>query len=374
MPGRMRLLAAGVAAVTLVAAAPASSAYASTGSSYSAAATVTAGSIAPTVGTSGLLGFLGPVLSGVVNPLTAAVGALPGQVLAGVVGSLTGAGLQASNPATAQTAPASGYPTCGTGGWNSSDCYGPVTPTIALAPLLSLSTGAIQGYATGDASGYTSKAGLADPVISVLAVNIGDLGVVKSKSICTAAGTCTSMQSVASASLLSGLISANVAPGTGLLSLSVAGVPLASGSNTNVALGSLPAGLLGINVALNNNLATITLNIGLTGLLNGLGLGNLLAGVAGLVDGGSSVALTLTLGPGSLAGAGSIQSWGLDLGIDLSANISLSLLGLAGVTITIPTGIAGASHGNVVDLKLAYTNAYAGALSAGPQWIPAGLI
>jgi hypothetical protein len=384
MTGRIRILAAGAAAVTLVAVAPASSAFGSTtGGAYSAAAKVTTtGGLSPQVTTSGLLAFLNPLLTGVVNPLTNAVGALPSQLLASVAGGLTGAGLEASSPSAQQTAPGSGYPTCTSGGWNSSDCYGPVVPTIGLPPLLSISSGTIQGFATGDATGYTAKAHLADPNISLLGITVGDLGLIEASAFCAPSGTCTTTQSLAGASLLNGLVTANVASATGLLSVGVAGTPLVSGTNVTVPAGSVPAGLLSIKASLNSNLATVKIGLSLTGLLNGLGLGGLLSGTSGLIDNGSTATATLTLGPGSSVSSGSAQSWGLELGVDVQASISLSVLGLAGVTITIPTGIAGAGYGNLLDLKLAYTNAYTGSLggggggvpSAGPQWIPPGLI
>jgi hypothetical protein len=343
-----------------------------TGSAYAAAVKATAGTgVSVNVTTTGLLQFLSPILSGLVNPLTTALLAAPNQLVSGVVGGLAGTGKQASSASTQVTRPASGYPTC-TGSWTSSNCYGPATGSVPLSPLLSISTGTLQGYATGDATGFIGSAQTANPVLSLLSLNnLINLGVVQSTSSCTLAGTCSSTQSVTGLSALGGLVTASVASSDGLLKLTVAGVPLTAG-NVNVPAG-LPSGVTSLSVSLGSNLATLKIGISLTTLLAGLGLAGALSG--SLTTTGTSVYLTLTIGPGSVTGSGSVQAWGLEVGVDLSATISLTLLGLAGVTVSVPTGISGTSYGNLLDLKLAYTNAYAGsALATGPQWIPPGVI
>src|SRR5699024_944786 len=99
-----------------VCAAPADAA--TSGSSYSAAAHVSpAGTISPKLETSGLLGWLLAPVTNVANTLIATVTALPQQLLSGVAGGLTGAGLRAQNPDVRLAAPAEGYPTCTSGGW-----------------------------------------------------------------------------------------------------------------------------------------------------------------------------------------------------------------------------------------------------------------
>jgi hypothetical protein len=374
--GRVLTAAVACACALGVTAPTAATAATGEGSAYSAAAKVSpTGSLAPQVTGTGLLQLLGPVLSGVVNPLTNALGALPGQLLAGVADGLTGAGLRATNPAARQPAPQSGYPaSCSTGGWTASDCYGPILPSIGLPPLLALSTGVVQGFATGDTTGYTARAHVANPDLSVLGIQLGNLGVIDAQSHC-GPDSCTTAAQLTGASLLGGLVTANLADDSDLLAVSVGGTPLVTGSSVVVPAGSLPAGLHGVTATLDGNLLELTIGLSLTGLLDGLGLGDLLAGVAGLADGGSSIALTLTVGPGSQPADGSTEAWGLAVGVDLAASISLSLLGLAGVTVTISSGISGSSYGNLLDLELAYTNAFSGDLPGlTPQWIPPGLI
>jgi hypothetical protein len=346
---------------------------ATNGSSYSTAAKSTPGTgIAPVTTTTGLLSFLSPVISGVVNPLTAALTALPSTLLTDVAAGLTGSGLQATNPGIAQTAPSAGtYPaSCASGGWNSSDCYGPTIPTVSAAPLLALTSGATQGFATGDSTGYTARAKIADPNLTVLGLNIGDLGLVEASSFCSTSA-CTSTQALSNLSLLGGAVQAKIASGN-LFQVSVAGGAYVTVSGLSTKSGT--GGGLPYTVSANGNLLKVQIGLSLTQLLTGLGLGNLLSTVSGLADAGSTASLTLVIGPGTAPVTGSTQTWGLEVGVDLSASISLSLLGLAGVTIAVPTGISGANYGDLLDLKLAYTNAYSGALLATTVWIPSGQI
>ena len=279
---------AAMALVLAVGQSPAMAAAAA-GSSYSAAGhqDSTPSGLTPVITPTGLAAVLAPVLTGVVNPLVAALTSLPNQLTSGVTSGLTGAGLEARNPANQQSAPSSGFPSCNTGGWTTSDCYGPVLPTVGVPPLLSIGTGAFQGFATGDATGYTARAQSSNPALSLLGLPIGNLGLITSSSVCPAAGSCSSTDSLTGMSLLGGAVTASVAAPGGLLQVSVnsaAAVSVSSLPTTN--LGVLA--VVGAPVTLSSAGTLLRLQIGLTlpQLLNGLGLSGLLAGVLGLTYSG----------------------------------------------------------------------------------------
>ncbi|MBN9619739.1 MAG: hypothetical protein J0H43_08405, partial [Actinobacteria bacterium] len=319
----------------------------------------------------GLLGFLSSITTDVA-PLTTALSQLVSQTVAGVAAGLTGAGLSATNSGTSTPTPSAGtYPTCTASGWSTSDCYGPLVPTVSLPSLLTLSSGTTQGYAAySSTTGYSAAAKVADPVLGLLGITLANLGIVQSTSSCTSNGSCTQTQSISGASLLGGAVQLSLANGRFLATVN--GVQV-----SGVAVPLSVAGI-GATISANGNLLTVKIALTLTQLLNSLGLGSLLSSVVGLVDannGGPSATLTLTVGPGSSTSNGTTSAWGLDVGVDLSANINISLLGLAGVSISVPSGIGGSNYGNLLDLKLAYTNAASGQSGgSGPVWYPPGLI
>jgi hypothetical protein len=353
--------AATAAMVTISFAPPAS---ASAGLAHSAAALAIPGTgITTTTTTSGLAYVLGGVFTGVVDPLINAVVAIPQQVLSQAVSSLTGAGLQADNPSGQQTRPSSGYPDCSTNGWTASDCFGPLLPSIGIPPLIALSTGAAQGYATGDSSGYIAATHIASPQLTLLGINVATLGVIDASASC-GTSTCTSTESVTGGSLLNGAIQISVANGTTIATVNGVAVP-AAGINVTVAG-------LGVKAALNGNLLKVTISLSLNQLLAGLGLSGLLGAVAGLGDAGTTASLTLTVGPGSAPASGSTAAWGLEVGVNLAADVKVSLLGLAGVEIAVGSATTPA---DLLDLKLAYATASSGSTTGtGQQWIPPGLI
>ncbi len=367
-----------VAALALLTASLPGTAASSTtgaGSSHSAAATVNSATSGLTVTSSGtLVGIdLTKLTTNLINPLVNGLTALPTSLVNSLVTGLTASGLSADNPASQQQRPASGtFPTCGHQGWTSADCYGPLTPSISAAPVLVLSTGATQGYATGDSQGYIAAARSADPNVTLLGLNIGDLGVMDSQAKCSTS-TCTATQNLSGGSLLSGAVTYTVADGT--LAAKVNGVTLAGGSK------SITFGGLATTVTVNGNLLTLQITLGLTQLLNALGLPSLLTsvlgilGLGGLSDVGTSATLTVKIGPGKTVNASTNASaWGLDVSADLSAVAikikGLSLLGLLNLgTITIA---ASGTAPDLFDLKLAYSAATLGSLPAG--WVPPGVI
>lgn len=346
-----------------------------TGSAHSAAATVNSATSGLTVTSSGTLAGvnLTSLTTNLINPLVNGLTALPQSLVNSLVSGLAGTSLQADNPASQQQRPATGtYPTCGQQGWSSTDCYGPLTPSISAAPALTVSTGATQGYATGDSAGYIAAAHTANPNISLLSLNLGNLGVVDSSAQCSTS-TCSATQSLTGGSLLGGAVTVSVANGT--QSVKVNGTSLPSGST------SITWGGLATTVTVNGNLLTLKITLGLSQVLTALGLPNLLTsvlsllGLGNLADNGSTATLTVKIGPGSTVNAAtSASSWGLEVSADLAATLKIqgfNLLGLLSVG-TITISATGASSPDLFDLKLAYSSATLGTLPAG--WVPPGVI
>ncbi len=371
MSCRARILAAVVAPVVALAlvavpAAPASANTPGRGNSYAAAAQVGAASglsvqtdIVP-----GILGYaLGGLLQHVVDPVLNALTSIIPSTISQLTSAIVGAGWSANNTGSTVPAPTDGsYPNC-TSPWNSTDCYGG-TLTVGTDSLLSLSLGGPQGYAAYDSTnGFTAAARETDAGIHLFGISLLDLGTVQSSAHCDKDGACTQTQQVQGLRLLNGMVDASLANGSDLWTASF------DGQSIGVAGLSIPLGLGGIKAAafVDGSLIKVRLGISLNGLLNVLTLDGLLGQDA------ASITLTLTIGPGHVAAGGSTGAWGLDLGLDLAANLSISLPLLGGVSITIPTGISGENYGNLLDLKLAYSRAGAPQASGG-TWYPPGLI
>ncbi|MBE7189290.1 hypothetical protein [Jatrophihabitans endophyticus] len=335
------------------------------GSSLSAVAHADVGSLSITpkvtllgIGLSGLLGS-------VTSNLTPLLQALPGALTTALNTALTGTGTSVTNPAQSQPRPASGYPTCGQAGWDSSDCYGPLLPTVSAPSLVTVSTGAAQGYATGDQQGYIAAAQVADPNVSLLGVSLGDLGVSSSTASCDTTPTCTASHTLSGGSLFNGGLTYSIASGNLLAKVGNITVP-----TTPIAVGNT-----GITASLGGNLLTLTIPLPLTQLLGALGttltaLGPLLGG--GTTDANSSLSLVVTIGPGQVTTGTANQSsaWGVDIGVGLTGSIGLNVGGLANVSIALTTGTA--NQPDLTDLKLAYSQAVGGSLL--PDFVPPGLI
>lgn len=359
-------------ATTLVAAVgvPATADSAPLSTSYAAAAKVTPGSgIAPNVTTGGALGglldFLTPVLDQVVNPLTAQLTALSGTVVGDLAGALTGAGLAANSPGTPQSPPASGYPDCASGGWTNDTCFGPLVPTISAAPLLSLGSGTLQGYAAADPTGSYAKARTAGIALNVLGVSLGNLGVAESSAQCVSQ-VCAGQSSLTGLSLLGGAVAARTGD-DGTLQVSLNG-----SSFTAPSAYSSPTTLSGAGVSATaqaqGGLLKITVGLGLDQLLTAVGIPDVLAGL-NASGAGSTISLTVTIGAGSSTSGDSASAAGLEIGLGLSANISISVLGLVTVGVSAPDTSA---TGNLIDLRLAYTTA-ANAQAPNPSGAPPNL-
>jgi hypothetical protein len=325
------------------------------GSSYAAAAKVTPGSgVTASVSTSGAIGglldFLTPVLDDVVTPLSTQLTALPGTLVDSVVAGLLGTGFSATSPGAAQSPPASGYPDCSTSGWNTGDCYGPLVPSVSAAPLVTIGTGTVQGYAAADATGSYARAQTTDLVLSLLGVSIGDLGVATSSSQCLATRVCSSAGQLAGVSLFGGALAVRT-DSTGALQVSVGGgayASLTAFTSTTVTGSGVTA-----HAAAQGSTLRVGVDLTLDQLLTTLGIADTLSQL-GAADAGSTVTLTLSFGSGTSTGTDDTRAWGLDIGVGLAVNASISVLGLVSVNLTVSDTSA---NGDLLDLQLGYSAA-----------------
>lgn len=401
---RSALAAAAIAAAVGIsgAAAPGQAASGGNGQAYAAVAYAqpAAGALTPVAQPPQPLvsgGLLGTVLSllglnnitqvtsaltnNVANPLVAQLAALPQGIISNLTAGLIGANLSATSPAVQQPRPPAGtFPTCGSGGWTTSDCYGPLVPAVSGAPVITLATGLAQGYATGDSAGYVAAAKTVDPVLALLGIPIGDLGTITASAACgnLPNANCTGTQTVSGISLLGGAITATVADGA-FTTIKVNGLSLPATGKTITALG------LNVGIKLNGNLLSLSISVGTDKLLSALGtslsaLTSALGLGLNLGDTGTSATLTLNIGPSSppTAGATSATAYGLAVTASLQADIKLGVsiavplvgtVNVAGVEVT-----AGSTTGppNLLDLDLGYAAVTAGALPAA--WIDSSAI
>jgi hypothetical protein len=326
------------------------------GTSYATAAKVTpGGGITTTVTTGGavggLLDFLTPVLEGLIDPLTSQLLSLPGTVVNDLSSGLSGAGLSANSPSSPLSPPSSGYPDCSSSGWSSDTCFGPLVPNISAAPLLTLGTGTLQGYAAADSSGAYGKARTAGIVLSLLGLPLGTLGVAESSSRCLTGHDCTSGGTLTGLSLLGGAIAAQTGSDGGL-QVSVGGGALLPASSLSAPVTVNAAGLTASVQSAANGTLQVSVGLGLSSLLSALGIGSLDA--LNGTDAGSTIALTLTIGSGASASSTSSSAWGLEIGLGIQADIAISVLGIVSVGLSIDSD---SGTGNLADLQLAYSAA-----------------
>ena len=225
----------------------------------------------------------------------------------------------------------------------------------------------MQGYAAADATGSYSAARTAGLDLSVLGISLGDLGVASSSSQCLASGVCSSAGTLASLSLLSGVVSARTAT-DGSLQVSVNGssfAPLSAlTSPTTVSAAGVTATVQAQGAALRVNVA-----LSLDQLLGALGIADVLSSLNASVL-SSTITLSLTIGAGQATTTGGVSAWGLELGLGLSADIEISVVGLVQVSVVVP---GDATSGNLLDLELAYTTATSAA-STGLSGAPPDLV
>lgn len=363
------------AALIGVAAAPAD-ADGTSGTAYSAVGKVLVGSgLGVHVTPGGLLAPFKGVVDGVVSPLTAGLTSMPSTLLSGLAEDLVAAGLSATGAATNLVAPATGFPSCSASGWTSGNCYGPLVPALGLSSLLGLNTGVVQGYANGGGGTWSSRSQVAGPDLSVLGIDIGDLGVAEASASCATGGQCTASETLTDTSLLGGLVKLQLASGSGLLQVSLAGAPFVNISSLGTTL--TPVNSL-VSVAADGKLLKVRIGLDLDQLLGGLGLSGLVSGLAPLVSLSTTADLTLVIGPGDhVVTNTSAEAWGLGISLDLTADVDVSVLGgLASLDVGVDSGLASSGDGNLLDLELAYSNASAGSIAppSNGSWVPPALV
>jgi hypothetical protein len=324
------------------------------GTSYAAAADVTPGTgIAATLAQTGdiadLLDFLAPVSDQFVAPVTSALADLSTTMTSDLAADLNDAYMATSGD-NAQSAPSDGsFPDCGSDGWTSNDCYSATSITSAVNPVVSVTAARAEGYAAADSNAATAAARTTDVDLSALGVDVGTLGTATSTTACPDSGDCTTSSSFDNVRLLGGAVQAKTAD-DGSVQVAVNGgdfqpvSDLADG--TTVSDGDLSATVQPVGDAVE-----VSIDLTLDQLLTGLGVADDLADLSAY-DAGSTITLDVILG-GQDAGASNSRGSGVRVGIGVSADIEISVLGLVGDSVTVtdtPTG-------NVTDLQLAFTTA-----------------
>lgn len=251
--------------------------------------------------------------------------------------------------------------------------------SINAATLIGLALNGPSGSVTADSTGYSATSGLAHPQLSVLGSNVADLGAATATATCPSAGSPSASVSLSDVSLFGGAVAAKLANGSTTLQVSLNGGGYVGVGSLSPTLTAVPG--TSVSVRVDGNLLQVTESVSLSDLLGGLNLAGLLSNLSGLIDtSGTALSLSLTVGPGTAASnvtGSTATAWGLEVGADLTGTVSLDVLGLLGGTasVTIPSGIAGTSYGNLLDLKLGYATCQSGAATTpGSKWVPPGLI
>jgi hypothetical protein len=365
------LLAAGTVTPASAATAP---------SAYSTAFKAKQGTVAVNTTVTGVVGVLlgpivNPVLQSIIDPLTTGLVSLPSQLATPLLNAVLG-GKTANTPpegAASVTAPfnlAGGTsPTCAAA---PGTCYQSVALDIAAPPVIDLRVSAANGITekvTG--VGYVAQSRLAGVHLDALGLDLLNLSAAHSTARSSiVGGVVTSGTSTASnISILGDLVRAEVADVGGLpvLTASVAGAPLVVGA-VPVKVGN---GLA--SVRLDGSLLHVAVNLSVTDLLTTLGLGAL----APLIENLAALKATVNLvvGGASTTTTGTTESWGLAVGLGLGLDVSLNVLGLVGLNVKVSNPAPSAtSLGNLLDLRLAYSNASSTGGAVIPDtWIAPGL-
>jgi hypothetical protein len=388
----LSVIAAGAAGAIVIAtvalSAPASATTpATTGSTaYSAAGGTGSATLRANLQLSGSLGglldgLISPVLNSALNPLLAALQANVNSTVSSVLG--TSSSLNATTP-TQQAGPAAGtFPNetapspCNAAA--AEPCYTAVSSSIAAAPLLTASIGALTGWtqqipaATDATNPMYGRARVASASVSVLPGIVSltsplvSTGEVDSKSNCPNDGTSGATKpktapsasvSASTVSALGGLITLNVLNGQ-IGSLVVNGTSYAS-------LSALPnLTINGVTVQQYGTAVLAQISLTPTQLLNALGLASGVVTQLLSYAPTSSVVLSVIVGPGSNVTTKNASAWGLGIGVDLSGSLAFNLLGLVTANLNIPTGVGSGNTGNLLDLRLAYTSCQSAPIQGG---------
>lgn len=394
---RVTASAIAIAAMTLVLAPSAGATPVSAGATaYSAAGFGGPASMSATLTLTGTLGgilgnTIGPIISAALNPLVAA---LQGTASAVIDGTLGASGPNHVTTPVTQAGPVpgafpadlpGGLPSPCTSGSTTLPCYNVTSglSSLSVPPLINAGLTAVSGYTqqvpstlatTNQIFGRAQAVGTSIsvlPAISSLANPLIGTGTVDSISSCPNDGT-TPPSAHAGATnirLVGGLVTMSVASDR-IANLVVNGVSYAS-------VNALPVvSVAGVVVQPFGSSVEVTLPLTLAQVATGLGLpSSVISTLSTFGIAGTSLNLSLVIGPETIVTKTTAQAWGLGLGVDLSGSLNFNLLGLVGATVTVPTGIGGSNLGNVLDLRLGYTACTVGASGAGAsKAVPPALV
>lgn len=341
----------------------------------------------------GLLGsLLTPIVTNLLNPVVSALTATVSSTIGAVVGPASN--YHAASPSV-QTGPAPGaFPTDLPSGLpvgcvmtsTTQPCYtaSAGSGTLSVAPLASVNLGALSGYTqqvTSAADAHNPIFGRAQEASASISVLQGitsltnplvTTGLVDSKANCPNDGTApTASANATNVRLLGGLVTLSVV-GDSIASLTFNGTTYAS-------LATLPTVTAGgVTVQPYGDSVVVSLSLSLSQVLQGLGLASsIVTPLLSYGTAGTSLTLSLVVGPNTVVTNTTATAWGLGIGVDLSGSLGFSLptgssgTPIVGATVAIPTGITGSTFGNLLDLRLAYSACSVGASSAGAtQAIP----
>ncbi|MCU1405332.1 MAG: hypothetical protein JWQ43_1635, partial [Glaciihabitans sp.] len=309
---------------------------ASTPSTSSVAAVAQPGGLGVKTQLTGVVGgllapVLEPALNALVDPLLSGLLSVPGAIVGPLLADLVGAGESASTPGVQKDNVESTLSTDPSFACASSTCYKRVGAGVKLPGVLNLGASVVQGSTQRVAVGTTGDRLVAKSQVSGLAlggilglVDVIEAGVIQSTSQCS--GTVSSVSPTGSASTASitllgksaGIpvigVDVSNSGGTSALTVKVMGVPLAVGGNVAVKVNGLNVG-----VALNGNLLNANVEVGLSQLLAGLGLGAVGALVGNIADLKANV--NIAVGSGVTSTATTTQSAGLSLQLGLNLDL-----------------------------------------------------
>jgi hypothetical protein len=415
-----RLLRVGTCLVALaafaVAAAPQASAATLTpgASAYSTAAAVGTGSLQANLQLTGSLGTLldsliDPIVNSALNPVVNALQGTADDAVDALLGASSNLNA-ATDPSQAQvtTAPAA-FPNdtlpspCVASG--AQPCYSSTGVSVNSAPLASVSTGLLTGYAeqvaaSADAtSPIFARAGATNSQISILpgisslvpglpgAVNpLVSTGLTNSKANCPNDGASGASKpttppsasvSTTGVTMFGGLVTFGVLDGQ-LTNLMANGTHYQLNGPKNSGVAELPTlTVAGVTIGPYGSSILVSVPITVSQAFAALGLPASVVNALNGLSPTSSLKLSLVVGPNSTVTNRTASAWGLGVGVDLSGSLAFNLFGVVTATVNVPTGIRQSNYGNVLDLRLAYSSCVSGFVPAGqggPPPVPPVLV
>jgi hypothetical protein len=335
---------------------------------YTGSASLTT-SLALTGSLGGLLnGLISPIVNQVLNPLVAALQGTLNTVVASTLG-VSGSNVAGSPSVQAIPAPGAfptdlpgGLPSPCTTSSTAKPCYSGTGVSLSLPLLVSLGVGALRGYtqqsdtSVDPTNSIFGRAQIASATVSVLpglpsiVSPLVSLGAVDAKANCPATSAApTASVSAANIQLLGNAVTVGIANGA---------IGTITVSGTAYTLSTLPSlAVAGFTLSSYGTALKLTIPLGVTAILSAIGLSG--SAVNDLISSalpGTTLSLSVIIGPNSQVTSTSAQAWGLGIGVDLSGTLGFNLLGLVGATISIPSGVGGGNYGDLLDVRLGYAS------------------